>query len=361
MEEGILFDYHYEEEAERYAFFRIPKALYIEPMFKELSDGAKVFYGQLLDLMSLSRKNGWIDKDGRVFVRCSIDRVKEIMNCSNDKAVKLLKELDIVSGVGLIEKVKMGQGKATVIYVKSFVVMKNRSIEKPSKTKEVDEENPDSDKQNTSTPKTRIQELRKTEFKDSEKQNSSTPENGIQEFQEAEFKVSDKQNTRNPENGILVFQKTERNNTYINKTDSIKPYPINPSDNETDEMDEIRIYTEIIKENISYDTLMERSSFGEREDIDEIVELMVEVICVKRKMVKISGAEYPYDLVKGKMLKVNIFHIEYVLECLHKTTTEIRNIKAYLLTTIYNAPNTIKNYYRAAVNHDMYGGALNND
>ncbi len=121
-------------------------------------------------------------------------------------------------------------------------------------------------------------------------------------------------------------------------------------------MDEFGIYTEIIKENISYDALLERCSLGDYEDINEIVDLMVETICVKRKVVKIAGAEYPYELVKGKLMKVNISHIEYVLECLHKTTTEIRNIKAYLLTTIYNSPNTIKNYYRAAVNHDMYGG-----
>jgi len=121
-------------------------------------------------------------------------------------------------------------------------------------------------------------------------------------------------------------------------------------------MDEIRIYTELIKENICYDSLMERSGPGEREDIEEILELMVETICVKRKTIKIAGAEYPYELVKSKLLKINISHIEYVIECLDKTTTEIRNIKSYLLTTIYNAPNTIKNYYRAAVNHDMYGG-----
>ena len=102
--------------------------------------------------------------------------------------------------------------------------------------------------------------------------------------------------------------------------------------------------------------LMDRSGPGERQDIEEIVELMVETICVKRKTIKIAGGEYPYELVKSKLLKINSSHIEYVIECLNKTTTEIRNIKSYLLTTIYNAPNTINNYYRAAVNYDMYGG-----
>lgn len=363
MDQEILFDFHYEEEAERYAFFRIPKALYTEPMFRELSDGAKVLYGQLLELMSLSRKSGWIDEDGRVFIRCSIDRIKEIMNCSSGKAVKMLMELDIQTGIGLIEKVKQGQGKSTIIYVKSFVVMKESSSKRAVKSTNQKEINENSNNTNSSIPKSRILEFQEIEFKNSKNQNSRIPENEIQEFQESEYKNSYNENTRVLQNRILEFQETECNNTYINNTDFNNPNLINPSlsSKENDGMDEISIYTDIIKENICYDTLMERSGLGEREDIDEIVELMVEVICVKRKTVKIAGAEYPYDLVKGKMLKVNIFHIEYVLECLHKTTTEIRNIKAYLLTTIYNAPNTIKNYYRAAVNHDMYGGGFNND
>ncbi len=312
VEQGIMFDYHYEEEAERYAFFRIPKALYTEPMFKETSDGAKVLYGQLLELMSLSRKSGWIDEEGKVFIRCSIDRIKEIMNCSSGKAVKMLMELDIQTGIGLIEKVKQGQGKSTVIYVKSFVIMKESSSKRAANSANQREINKNSNNENSRIPKIRI----------------------------------------------LEFQESECNNTYINNTDFINPYPIHPSDNKTemDEMDEIRMYTEIIKENICYDALMERSGHGEREDIDEIIELMVEIICVKRKTVKIAGAQYPHELVKGKLLKIDISHIEYVLDSLHKTTTDIRNIKAYLLTTIYNAPNTIKNYYRAAVNHDLYGG-----
>jgi hypothetical protein len=121
MEQKVLFDYHYEEEAERYAFFRIPKALYTEPMFKGVSDGAKVLYGQLLDLMSLSRKNRWIDKQGRVYVKCKISKVQEIMGCGHDKAVNMLMELDIITGIGLIEKVKRGN-RATIIYVKSFIL-----------------------------------------------------------------------------------------------------------------------------------------------------------------------------------------------------------------------------------------------
>lgn len=192
MEQQVMFDYHYEEEAERYAFFRIPKALYTEPTFRDLSDGAKVLYGQLLDLMSLSRKNGWIDEDGRVFIRCAIDTIKEVMNCSSGKAVKMLMELDIQTGIGLIEKVKQGQGKSTIIYVKSFVIMKNSSTKRVMNPVIVEETSLYSNIANSRIPNIRIQEYQKIEFKNSNNQHSRISKNDIQEYQEMEFKNSKK-------------------------------------------------------------------------------------------------------------------------------------------------------------------------
>lgn len=97
-------------------------------------------------------------------------------------------------------------------------------------------------------------------------------------------------------------------------------------------------------------------SIGEKEYIDEVVELITEVVAIERKTIRIAGTDLPYQLVKSKMLKLNDSHIRYVLECLNKNTTKVRNIKQYILTSLYNAPNTIGNYYRAEVNHDLYGG-----
>ena len=127
-----------------------------------------------------------------------------------------------------------------------------------------------------------------------------------------------------------------------------------------DAMDVIQAYTDIVKINIDYDILIQGCRTGDREYIDEIVELLVETISIDREAVMISGAEYPYQFVKNKLLKVNYSHIQYVLECLHDTTTKVRNVKAYLLTCLFNAPSTIGNYYRAEVNHDMYGGGWSN-
>ena len=119
--------------------------------------------------------------------------------------------------------------------------------------------------------------------------------------------------------------------------------------------DEVRIYTELVKDNVEYDALMENCCIADRGYINDMVDLLVETISIQRKTVTVAGAEYPYQLVKNRLLKVGYEHILYVLDCLHKNTTKVYNIKAYLLTCLFNAPLTMNSYYRAEVNHDMYG------
>ena len=162
--------------------------------------------------------------------------------------------------------------------------------------------------------------------------------------------------------------KTDPNYTYYNNTDLSDNDMnninlINPSGEVTekqadrmDGMDVINAYTAIVKENIDYDVLIQGCRLGDKEYIDEIVELMAETISFKRENMSIGNVEYPYQFVKNKLLKVESSHIQYVLECLHDNTTKIRNVRAYLLASIFNAPSTINHYYRAEVNHDMYGG-----
>ena len=135
---------------------------------------------------------------------------------------------------------------------------------------------------------------------------------------------------------------------------SQQPNGSNEKQDRIDSMDSRSVYLEIIKENIDYDSLCEQHKYHVQE-IDEIVALMLEVVCSNRKTIRISGEDKPTALVKSCMLKLDFSHVEYILETLAKNTTHIRNIKSYLLTTIYNAPNTINSYYRAAVNHDFYG------
>jgi hypothetical protein len=129
--------------------------------------------------------------------------------------------------------------------------------------------------------------------------------------------------------------------------------PVNPDlIDRIDEISESDTYREIIKGNIEYDFLCER--YGKK-NLDEIVELALEVVCSKRKYVRMAGNDIPKEIAKSRMLKLDSSHIEYVLDCLHKNTTKVRNIKAYVLTALYNAPATIDKYYQAEVNHDLYG------
>ena len=148
----------------------------------------------------------------------------------------------------------------------------------------------------------------------------------------------------------------KKSNTY-----GANPYPSNPSRlankaqaSHSDGIgsDEMARYREIVKENIEYDCM--RTHF-DRERLDEIIDLIVETLCSAKPTICISGDNYPLDLVRDKLLKLNSTHIEYVFDCLDRNTTYVRNIKKYLLATLFNAPSTIDCYYAALVNHDMYG------
>ena len=117
------------------------------------------------------------------------------------------------------------------------------------------------------------------------------------------------------------------------------------------------IYREIIKDNIDYDILMQDMKFdGDR--LDEIVDLMLETVCTRRKTIRVAGDDYPAELVKAKFMKLDGEHIRFVLDCMRENTTKIRNIKQYLKAALFNAPSTIGNYYTSLVSHDMASGAL---
>ena len=119
----------------------------------------------------------------------------------------------------------------------------------------------------------------------------------------------------------------------------------------------VEIYRELIKENIEYDHLLHYSKI-DREELDGIVELLVETVCTARKTIRVAGDDYPAELVKAKLLKLNSGHIEFVMDCMRENTTKIRNIKKYLLAVLFNAPSTMGSYYTALVAHDMAEGKI---
>ena len=114
---------------------------------------------------------------------------------------------------------------------------------------------------------------------------------------------------------------------------------------------------EIVRENIEYDILVQDPQ-QDREQLDEVVDLIAETLCSRKKTIVIAGDEYPAEMVKEKLLRITASHIEYVFDCLKQNTTYVRNIKKYLLASLFNAPSTIGSYYSALVNHDMYGDGL---
>ena len=171
----------------------------------------------------------------------------------------------------------------------------------------------------------------------------------------------DKPDTEKPAELNIEKSKTQKSNTQGSSTDSI-PFrataaarPPERKGRDSMSMEEMQDYRELILENIEYDHL--RRQFATyREDLDEIVELIVETVCARRKTTRIAGADFPHEVVRSRFLKLDSGHIEFVMECMRKNTTEVRNMKQYLLTVLFNAPTTMNNHYTAQVNHDMYGG-----
>ena len=121
-------------------------------------------------------------------------------------------------------------------------------------------------------------------------------------------------------------------------------------------MQNMELYRELIQENIGYDILLSEMPY-DQERIDEIVELLVETVCSTKKYIRVAGSDYPAEVMRSRLLKLDTEHIRFVFDCLKENTTKIRNIKQYLLTTLYNAPATIDNYYSALVQHDLYSGS----
>ena len=359
----IQFDYFRGMEAEQYSFYRVPKVLFTAECFRSLSCEAKVLYGLMLDRMSLSIKNRWFDEEDRVYIIFTVEEIAELLNCGTQKAVKLMKELDSNQGIGLIEKKRLGLGKPNVIYVKNFLVKEKNSSEQEEKTLENPENTQNSENHNSRNVKTTIQEFPESQFKNSENHNSGMVKTTNQEFPESQFKNGENHTSRIVKIKTQEVPKSQSNNTDINKTDFSETDPIQSYQSltadevypvEEDVMEKMETYRALIQDNIDYECFLDKR---EREEVDELVELMVEILMLPdNRVVRIGGADKPVSVVKSRFLKLTYSHIEYVLFSLHRNTSKVTNIRAYLLTTLYNSSMTMNHYYQAEVNHDLYGG-----
>ena len=193
-------------------------------------------------------------------------------------------------------------------------------------------------------------------------------ENPTLDQEQSEKPMLEKPISENP----ILENATQLNKELLNKEllnkDLSFPFPSSPpkeeaaqpqegKGNEQTNMDIVRAYSEVIKDNIEYACLIQDRTI-DRGMLDEIVSLMLETVCTRRKTVRIAGDDYPAALVKSKFLKLDSSHIRFVIDCMRQNTTKIRNIKKYLLAVLFNAPSTIDSYYAALVAHDMAQDAL---
>ena len=285
----MTLDYFYGQAGELFSFFRIPKALFQEQRFQNLSTDAKTLYGILLDRMSLSAKNGWFDKQGRVFIIFTIEDVKRTLRCADNKATRLLRELE---EFGLIERKRRGQGKPCLVYVKNF---SSESSKESVKNRDNDD---------SCGSKIACQDPVKSR--------------GIKK----------KEN------------KTEMNNTNLILSD------------ESEKMKNRELLEEYFSRSLEMDLLL-RLYPDDEDTLYQIVNLLVDTCATNRKTLRIAGDDKPAEVVRSRFMKLNADHIRFVLKCLAENSSPIRNMKQYLLASLYNAPTTMQLSYQNQTNHDL--------
>ena len=281
----MTLDYFYGQAGELFSFYRIPKALFQEPRFQSLSTDAKTLYGILLDRMSLSVKNGWLDGQGRVYIIFPVQEVMDALGCADNKATKLFRELE---NAGLVERKRRGLGKPNLIYVKNFA-----------------------------DPR----------YRNRDKNDSGTVDSGEQDAAKQR---------RN---------KTEWNNTEMSETDSF----LSGEGGGADERTQLEEY---FSQSLEVDLLL-RLCPDDEDTIYQIVDLLVDTCATNRKLLHIAGDDKPAEVVRSRFMKLNADHIRFVLKCLAENSSPIRNMKQYLLASLYNAPTTMQLSYQNQTNHDL--------
>ena len=247
----MSFDYFYGQQSDLFTFYRVPKVLFTNERFWNISADAKMLYGILLDRMSLSAKNGWIDKNGRVYIIFTIDEAKMALNCAEQKAIKLLSELE--KKAGLIERKRQGLGKPNLIYVKNFISA-------------VDSQLLNCENHNSGTMEITTQELPKSQCNN-----------------------------------------TDIKNTEFSDTDSIFP---SGNGGMMDENDRYQEYFDYFSDQLSMDLLKKDYPY-DSEMLDNILELIVETVCTKRPLIRIGAEERPAEIVRSRFMKLNALYEKF--------------------------------------------------
>lgn len=298
----MQFDYFYGNEAEQFTFYRIPKVLITSPQFKKVSDSAKILYGLMLDRMSLSIKNGWFDEQGRAYIFFKTDDIMELMDCKSQKATKLVAELNTEKGIGLIERVKQGQGKPARIYLKKFI--------------------------NT--------------YDDVQK--SRISENESADFRNSKCNYSNKNNTK--------MNDTDFNKSINQSAEDVVKKSV-PDTVEERWIDRYNKTISEIKEQIDYECLLHSNS---AELINDIVDTMAEVMLVDTPSYKIENKNIATEMVRIRYSKLTYGKLEAFLLDFDEVRYKIHKKTSYLITALYNASFTSEISISNRVKSDMYGG-----
>lgn len=277
-----MFDYFYGSQSDQFSFYRVPKVLFTDQHFKTMSADAKALYGILLDRMNLSAKNGWTDKEGRVYIIFTMEEVMAAMGCANQKATRLLAELE--NDIGLIERKRRGMGKPNLIYVKNFI-----------------------------------------SCADGQKSHSLNHEN----HESRNVKITGQESWKSHGNN------TNSNNTNLNNIDSNNTDLISSVVESKGKTSTRSSYEEYFKKNLEID-LLKKIYPWQLLLLNGIFNLIVDTCSSDYRWIMIGGRKRPQVVVKSRFMKLNKAHIEYVLQCLSKNTEEIRDMRHYLLVTLYN-------------------------
>jgi len=357
----MTFDFYFGSQAEQFSFIRIPKLLLLSPEFRDLSIQAKMLYAVLLDRMSLSVKNHWMDEQNRVYIIYQVDEIVQDLGFTKRKAMDVLTELE---QFGLVARKRRGRGLPNYLYVKNFLsgLSAFQSVGN-GKVRNV----------HSRTSTGGLKESRSTDIVTSQTLTMGAISAGAANNQAIQVGTS-QQEVQDPlpleaqESSLLEVQKsaplmnkTDMNNTDMSKTKEshIVSNPIISEFRTLMGYDE-DAYTSVdplreqIRDNISYKDL-KISHPQDADMIDGIVELILEVELWTRPQIVISGTSFPTDMVQRRFMQLRGDHIEYVLECIHNNKTQVRNVKKYLLAALFNAKATIDSYYDLLVQHDMAG------
>lgn len=311
----MKFDFFRGNECEQYLFYRVPQVLFTDDEFRYISSEAKLLYGFLLDRTALSAKNKWTDEDGKVYVYFTQDEAKEKLNIGTGKATKIFSELD---EIGLIIRIRQGQGNPCKIYVMNFA--------KPLSQAQTSE--------NQKSEKSKMEVL------NSEKDNLRLTKSESQDLQKSEVLNSEKDSSRPPKIESQDFQKSECNNTENSHTENSQNNLSSISEGLSDGIVEYSQCIENIKEQISYDSLYSQGT--EENYLNFIISLIADVYINQNSgdMFNINNISVSSARVAKRFSLLDDTHITYVISKLKQAfkSQQIKNIRKYTISCLYNAP-----------------------